>query len=118
MKLDLDDPYRGADHVIGGDWHHHVSFMDSNHVIADPAKDRIAFWGHLPAHNPIWVGQRVIHRYGHHWVALRITKLEWIGSARDMFVGIFTVTHIWALDGQLVWVRRKNLLDRLKRSWR
>jgi hypothetical protein len=119
--FDLADPYKGADHVIGGTWAHHLSFIDSEHTLGNPQHDRIGFWGRLPEDYPVKVGHCVVHRYSHHWVRFEVVSFyrreempapELIPA--DTFFGMFMVSHIWTLDGTLVWERRtEGMLTRL-----
>lgn len=125
-SFDIADPYRGADHVIGGTWGHHVSFIQPHHMLSNPATLRIPVWGHLPAHYPIHVGHCIIHEYEQHWVYFEVSDLEYMQEPPDMFFATLVVSKIWTKDGRLVWNRgimswvysfMSSLFGRRKENW-
>ena len=124
-RADFDpaDPYAGSDHVIGGVWGHHVSFMQPTHVIGDPVFCQIVIWGHLPAEYPIHVGHHIVHSYMKHWVRFRVTEVELKADPPDMFFATMVPTEIYNLEGKLVWrrglvARARLLLSRVLTTFR
>jgi hypothetical protein len=113
-RLDLNDPYGGSDHVIGGEWDHHVSFVYPDHTLGDPKTARVPVWAHLPD-DPIREGQCLIHKYSHHWVQFEVETVKECPDQRNIFFAVLVVQRIWLMDGELAWhrVNGKPVLQRL-----
>lgn len=114
--IDLADPYKGSDHVIGGVWGHHVSFITPNHTLNDAVQSPVALWAHLPLDYPLQVGHVIVHRYSEHWVRFEIVTCSTdMVPVPGMILATAQVTHVWEPDGKLIWYRKSSgMLQRIR----
>lgn len=124
--IDPADPLADCDHVMGGTWGNHISWLDGHAPRltetcqpGDMVDLRIyghqpEFSGHRPNSHRIKDGDWIAVEYSSNWLTFEVSNVEWGNDPKDMFTARVRCVRVCdRKTGQPVWYHIKPERSRI-----